>query len=213
MIGRGLRLSGEDRHFFIAGRLAELRRRLGDAFRPRRLLDFGCGIGDTSRALLAAFPDAEVLGVDTAEGALRHAADTHRDARLRFQPLATLSGEGGFDLCYVNGVFHHIVPEERAGAVRLIRDALAPAGRLALFENNPWNPGTRLVMSRVPFDDDAIMLSPPETRRMLEAEGFRCEGSRSLFYFPRPLAFLRFLEPALSKLPLGAQYLVLGRRA
>lgn len=212
MIGRGLRLSGEDRHFFIAGRLAELKRSLGSSFRPRRILDFGCGIGDTARALLGVFPEAEVLGVDTAEGALRHAAGTHRDPRLRFRPLAGLSDEGVFDLCYVNGVFHHIRPEARGGAVRSIRAALSPAGILALFENNPWNLGTRLVMSRVPFDSDAILLSVAEGRRMLEAEGFRCEGSRSLFYFPRALAPLRFLEPALARLPLGAQYLVLGRR-
>jgi hypothetical protein len=44
---------------------------------------------------------------------------------------------------------------------------VAAAGMLALFENNPWNPGARMVMARIPFDRDAVTLSPIEARRML----------------------------------------------
>jgi SAM-dependent methyltransferase len=212
MLGRGIRLSGEDRHFFVAGRLAELKRRLDRAAAPRRILDFGCGIGDTSRALLQLFGEVEVVGVDTAERALAHAVATHRDPRLRFEALDAFSARGEFDLCYVNGVFHHIRPAERPGAIQRIRDALTPGGHLALFENNPWNPGARMVMRRIPFDRDAQMLSIPESRSLLEAAGFQRLQTRTLFYFPRALAFLRRLEPVLAALPLGAQYLVLGQR-
>ena len=38
--------------------------------------------------------------------------------------------------------------------------ALLTGGVLALFENNPWNPGTRLVMKRIPFDRNAQTISP-----------------------------------------------------
>ena len=48
-----------------------------------------------------------------------------------------------------------------------------PAGYFALFENNPWNPGARLVMRRIPFDRDAIMLSPRHAARMLILSGRR----------------------------------------
>jgi hypothetical protein len=93
-----------------------------------------------------------------------------------------------------------------------LRDVLAPAGWLALFENNPWNPGARMVMRRIPFDRAAVPLSPPETRRLLETAGLRVHGTRSLFYFPRPLAALRPLERYLARVPLGAQYWVLASR-
>jgi SAM-dependent methyltransferase len=211
MLGEGLRLSGEGRLFFVQGRIRDLVQQLGSA-RPRRILDFGCGIGDTSAALAEALPGAEVLGVDNAERALAHAASHHADPRIRFEPLDAFRADASFDLCYVNGVFHHIRPEARAEALGRIRDALVPGGRLALFENNPWNPGTRLVMSRIPFDRDAVPLSAREARRLLETAGFRCARARFLFYFPRPLAFLRFLEPALVHIPLGAQYCVLAER-
>jgi hypothetical protein len=79
------------------------------------------------------------------------------------------------------------------------------------MENNPWNPGARLVMARIPFDKDAEPLSPVEARRLLRSGGFaRCSSLRTLFYFPRPLAFLRPVEPLLALLPLGAQYYILG---
>jgi hypothetical protein len=68
-------------------------------------------------------------------------------------------------------------------------------------------------MSRVSFDKDAITITPPEARAMLKAGGFEIMDTSSRFYFPRALAMLRGLEPALARLPLGGQYLVWCRRA
>jgi len=83
---------------------------------------------------------------------------------------------------------------------------------MALVENNPWNPGTRAVMARVSCDRDAVPVSPFAARQLLVSTGFHVALSRSLFFFPRFLGGLRFLEPVLAPLPLGAQYAVLARR-
>ena len=82
---------------------------------------------------------------------------------------------------------------------------------MAFWENNPWNPGTRYVMSRIPFDRDAITLTPPEARRMLQAGGFDILRTDFLFIFPRVFSWFRGVEPFLVQLPLGAQYQVLCR--
>jgi hypothetical protein len=87
-----------------------------------------------------------------------------------------------------------------------------PGGVFALWENNPWNPGTRYIMSRVPFDKDAITMTPPETRRLLRATGFEIVRTDFLFVFPHLLRVLRPLERLLARLPLGGQYLVLARK-
>ena len=211
MLQRGIRLSGENQDFFIAGRLHHLTRALPPACRPRRVLDFGCGTGNTTPFLTEAFPEARVVGVDTAENALAWGAARYGSPRVSFCRLADLAHQEVFDLCYTNGVFHHIEPAGRRKALRLILDALRPGGVFALFENNPWNPGARLVMSRIPFDRDAKPLSPREATRLLRDAGFaRCAPVRSLFYFPKPLALLRSAEPCLAHLPLGAQYCVLA---
>jgi SAM-dependent methyltransferase len=213
MLAQGLALSGESKPFFIAGRVRELTVRLPSGFRPRRVLDFGCGTGDTVRALHEAFPEADVVGVDTARNALDYARRQATSGRGSFIELSDLAAQAPFDLCYVNGVFHHIAPVQRPEAMRLIRRVLRPGGRLALFENNPWNPGTRLVMAQIPFDRDAEPLSALVARRLMRDAGFHVDDTRFLFYFPRALARLRFAEPWLGRLPLGAQYLVSAWRA
>lgn len=212
-LNQGLRLSGEDKGYFLRGRLADLRARLPADFSPRAILDFGCGLGETSALFAELFPGAAVHGVDTAESAIAYAREHFGSPRVSFGALSSIGEAPRFDLAYCNGVFHHIAPAERAGAAAMVARALQPDGRFALFENNPFNPGTRLVMSRIPFDRDAVLLTPGEARRLLEGAGLRSPSpARFLFYFPRPLAALRFLEPALVRLPLGGQYWVMGER-
>jgi hypothetical protein len=89
---------------------------------------------------------------------------------------------------------------------------LRPGGFFALWENNPWNPGTRWIMRRIPFDRDAIPLPPPEARRLVSSAGFAVLGTRYCFYFPRALRALRPLERLGHGVPLGAQYCVLARK-
>jgi hypothetical protein len=86
---------------------------------------------------------------------------------------------------------------------------LRPGGFFAFWENNPWNPGTRWIMSRTPIDRDAITISPREARKLLHSADFRVLSVDSLFYFPRSLGWFRPLEKVLTRLPLGGQYLVL----
>src|SRR5258708_22446714 len=122
MLSRGIRLGGENGDFYIHGRVNELRKRLSAASSVRRILDFGCGTGNTCAVLASVFPDAEVHGVDSSANALEFAAAHHAAARVSFGPPEALASCESFDLCYVNGVFHHIPPEERTEVVRTIRD-------------------------------------------------------------------------------------------
>jgi len=213
MLAKGIRLSGEGKAFFIEGRVRDLVSRLDAGPPPRRILDFGCGTGETTRYLAEVFRESDVVGVDSAAGALQSAMRRGAGPRVRFLPADRLAKLEPFDLCYANGVFHHIEPEQRPDVVRRIHDALRRGGHFALFENNPWSPAARAVMRRIPFDRDAAMLSAPAARRLLAGEGFEPRGrARFLFYFPRFLAVLRGVEPWLAGLPLGAQYHVLATR-
>ena len=70
----------------------------------------------------------------------------------------------------------------------------------------------RYVMSRIPFDRDAITLTPPHARGLLANGGFTILRTDFLFIFPRVLAWFRAIEPLFAGLPFGAQYLVLARK-
>ena len=87
-----------------------------------------------------------------------------------------------------------------------------PKGLFSFWENNPRNPGTRYVMSRIHFNRDAIALSCIEAHRMVKVGGFEALRCNFLFYFPRSLRFFRWAEFLLTHLPLGAQYQILRSR-
>jgi len=213
MLNQGLKLSGESKEFFMIGRLELMKKHLPKGFSPKRILDFGCGIGDTTEELARMYPEAEVVGIDTAEDALRFATENKSSDRISYETVDSFSTSDAFDLAYTNGVFHHIPLHLRDTSAKTVSRALKAGGYFAYFENNPWNPGTKMVMSRIAFDRDAITLSYLESKRLLSQNGFSdVNTSRFAFYFPNALKFLRPLEPALETLPLGAQYLVLAKK-
>ncbi|MGQ0539745.1 MAG: methyltransferase [Gemmatimonadaceae bacterium] len=210
---RGIAVSGEEKEYFAKGRVAQTRivlEALG--VEPRSVLDFGCGTGSTAPVILETWPRCSLVGIDTSAESIREARETHSTGRVRFELIDDYTPACEHDLVYCNGVFHHIPPAERAAALDYIRRSLTPGGVLAFCENNPWNPGARLVMHRIPFDRDAIPLSPREARRLLRAAAFEILRTDGLFVFPRPLAWFRRLEPALVRFPIGAQYIVFCRK-
>ena len=128
---------------------------------------------------------------------------TYRSADAQFLLFNQYQPRERIDLVYCNGVFHHIPLSGRAAVIDYIHRLLRPGGLFALWENNPWNPGARYVMSRIPFDRDAITLTPPEARGLLRGGGFQILRTDFLFIFPRMLSWLRAVEPSLSQLPFG----------
>lgn len=214
-LNRGISLSGETKDFFALGRLAWLVRRLESigAAAPRTILDYGCGGGDTTALLAQRWPRARVVGVDTSDSLIAVATHGPCADRCEFHRLDGVPEDLRFDLAYCNGVFHHVPVAERPAALAWIRSRLAPGGTFALWENNSWSLGARWVMSRIPFDRDAVMLSPAGAVRMLARAGFETLSRDFAFVFPKFLGWARPLERAVCKLPLGAQYQVLCRRS
>ena len=213
-LNRGISLSGEGKDYFAQGRLALLARRLesGGAFPPEAILDYGCGGGDTTVLLSKTWPRARIVGVDASPALISVASRSKGAARCEFHMLNAVPATPRFDLVYCNGVFHHIPVAERAAALAWICSRLNPGGMLALWENNSWNLGARWVMSRIPFDRDAVMLSPASASRMLHRAGFTLSSIDFAFIFPKFLRWARPMERWVCKLPLGAQYQILCRR-
>lgn len=107
---------------------------------PLRILDAGCGTGESTSYLLHLNPDAEVTAIDLSAGALKVADERLRrsvpDAMGRVQLVhksifdaAELDGE--FDHINCVGVVHHTPDPLRA--VRALADKLAPGGILHIF--------------------------------------------------------------------------------
>jgi predicted TPR repeat methyltransferase len=211
VLAQGLALSGENSSFYLQRRAAWLRDCLNELnVRPDSCLDFGCGCGDSAPELLTTLGLSTLTGVDASASQIKVARARHAALKASFWNVDEFAPAGTFDLAYTNGVFHHIETKERVRWVQYINACLKPGAYFALWENNPWNPGTRYVMSRIPFDRTAIPLPFPEARSVVKDCGFRIIHTTFLFLFPRVLALFRRLEPLVARLPLGGQYQILS---
>jgi SAM-dependent methyltransferase len=205
--------SGESREYFSGGRVAWLKRCLEERKQPvNSLLDFGCGDGATTPLLVQALNAKSAAGVDVSAKSLEIARKRHANEKIRYETIGEFQSPGQMDLAYCNGVFHHILPAQRAAALAIVHQALCKGGIFSFWENNPWSLATRYVMSRCAFDRDAILLSPPEARALLRDGGFEILRTDFRFIFPRALRAFRKIEDWVYRAPLGTQYQILCRR-
>jgi SAM-dependent methyltransferase len=213
-LARGIAVSGEDKTYFAKGRIRWLSRCLKQlGFAPRSVLDFGCGTGTATPFFLDILGAESVVGVDISAESLEVARQTHHGLPAEYRLISDYTPRESIDLAFCNGVFHHVPPEMRVETARYVAACLRPGGLFALWENNPWNPGTRYVMSRIPFDRDAIPLIAREARSVTRAAGLDPLRTDYYFIFPHFARLFRGLEPCLTKLPLGAQYQVLAQKS
>jgi SAM-dependent methyltransferase len=203
--------AGREHEFYVeakARRLLELaRRRLGD--RPLRLIDVGCGVGLTDRHLLPHV--ASLAGVDVSPGMIARAREANADAEYEVYDGARLPfDDAAFDVSFAVCVLHHVDPPDRRPLVEEMARVTRPDGLVAVFEHNPLNPLTRRVVRNCAFDEDVVLIGEAELVRLFRAGGVHVTDREYLLFFPwRADA----LERRLTRLPLGAQYVVSGRPA
>ena len=212
-LSNALAPSGENREYFAEGRVRWLKSRLSTlGENPKTVLDFGCGDGSTTPLLQRELNAESCTGVDVSRKSLELATQHFATNQIHYKLIEDLRNEAQFDLAYCNGVFHHIPTAARVEAAVLIRNLLKPGGLFSFWENNAWSPATHYVMSRCPFDKEAIPVSPIQARTLLKQAGFEILRTDFRFIFPRALRGLRRIEGVVYKLPLGAQYQVLCRK-
>jgi len=177
-----------------------------------RVLDYGCGTGLLTRYLHDLRPHWTYSGADPSAGMV--------DAARATAPYAHFSvlgaeqapfGGRGFDLILMSGVCHHVPWGDWERTFAQVRSALAPRGALLMFEHNPFNPLTQIVVRSTPIDRDAQMRTAAFVTKALERFGFQVEAPRYLHFFPPRLRALQRLERRLAWLPLGSQYLLEAR--
>lgn len=200
-----LTASGESLEYFAEYKLACLKRAGAPLGAP--LLDYGCGIGNVTSVLGRAFTD--VHGYDPSSESLRVVQE--RMPGSTFYSDSERMPDAHFETAVLSGVLHHVPRAERIPTMQTVRKKLRPSGRVFVFEHNPLNPVTLRAVATCPFDDDADLLFPWQAKRLLRDAGFSDVRVQFIVFFPRPLAFLRRLEPKLGWLPGGAQMLVSGR--
>lgn len=214
-IERSIAFSGADHELFTRAKVRELlaiaERRVGD---PSRLafLDVGCGPGETDRLLAGRV--GRLSGVDTSQAMVEaaRAANPWAEYSLSEPGDALPYGSASVDLAFLICVLHHVAPSLRGRLLAETARVVRPGGAVVVFEHNPLNPLTRKAVAGCEFDADAILLRRGESERLLAGAGLVEPESAYIVFFPRESARLQRVERRLGRLPLGAQYVVSGRR-
>lgn len=213
-VDRAISFAGQDVEFF-AQRKAELlqraaRRFVGD---PSELsiLDVGCGIGLVDGYLTDAF--RSVAGTDVSAAELEVARADHPEVSYTAStPERVAHASNVFDVVFAACVLHHLGEGDHAGFVAELARVVRPGGLVVVFEHNPLNPLTRLVVSRVTFDAGVRLLRSGSVVSLFESAGLERVRSVYTTFLPLRGRLAQRIEQRLAPLPLGAQYAVLGRK-
>lgn len=208
--------SGQEQEFFIqrkADLIVQIAESEGIDIHRSSLLDVGCGIGLLEQRIAGSWQ--EITGVDIAPSAIEHAAKKASDncRFLHYDGKVLPFSDDAFDVTVAVCVMHHVAPSDWQRFLGEMARVTRADGLVMIFEHNPLNPATRLVVSRCPYDEDAVLLSARILKRLFRAAGLKKMRRRYVIFFPWESRFFTAVEGKLGWLPLGAQYVVLGKPA
>lgn len=100
--------------------------------KPQKILDIGCGPGNSSKVLAQRYPDADILGIDNSPSMIETAREQHPDIRFMHcdvsKDLHVLGGD--FDIVFSNACIQWI-PDHNALLQSMI-GLLKPGGVIAI---------------------------------------------------------------------------------
>jgi len=97
---------------------------------PRRVYDLGCGAGNVTAALVARWPRAKIIGVDTSAAMLVQAAKVLPQVQWVHHSLADWQADAPADVIYSNAALHWL-PNHQQLFPALV-GAVSPGGVLAV---------------------------------------------------------------------------------
>jgi ubiquinone/menaquinone biosynthesis C-methylase UbiE len=202
-------ITGEGPEYFSEYKVADTQRIcVAEGLAPKRVLDFGAGIGNSTPYLHGCFPGAEILAADVSQKSLE-ILDRRFPTMAR---CALIEGgripaeDGSVDLAFTACVFHHIEAGEHLHWLKELRRVVRQGGLFVLFEHNPYNPLTVRAVNTCLFDEKAVLIKAGEMAHRLREAGWSEVTQRYRIFFPAALAAARPLERWMTWLPLGGQY-------
>ena len=213
-----LKIGGESHAYFIEFKafwIKEFLNKLGVSSKIN-ILDIGCGLGGLNGYIRKHIPDAVYYGIDISSKSVQKAYRQNKDTGLSY--YSSYDGtnvpfkKDSFHAVILAGVLHHIQPEAISNILREIYKVLRTDGFLFIFEHNKYNPVVQYIIKKCIIDKNAKLLTLETVKKNLLKSNFELIKGDYIIFFPRFLKKVRFLEKWLSWLPLGAQYVIAGRK-
>jgi trans-aconitate 2-methyltransferase len=129
---------------------------------PRRIVDLGCGPGNSTEMVAQRFPEAEVTGVDSSPDMLVQARQDHPEWRWIEADIAAWSSDGAYDLIFSNAALQWVPDHEKVFPA--LFDALPPGGVLAVQMPRNFAAPTHALLRETAADPRWSAHMPDESR-------------------------------------------------
>lgn len=137
---------------------------------PRRIVDLGCGPGNSTEVLRDRWPAAEITGVDSSPDMLEAARRQHPSIRFVAGDIAAWEADGQYDIVFSNAALQWVGDHDRLFP-RLL-DLVAAQGVLAVQMPRNHDFQTHALMRQVaaegPWRDRLVGARPPSPVRSPE---------------------------------------------
>ena len=214
-VGASVSFSGKDVDYFAKRKANQLldvvARHQGD---PKGLsaVDIGCGVGVTDAHLVGKF--GGLSGIDVAPDAVKEAAVRNPTVSYGSYDGQTLPyDDDSFDVAFTICVLHHVDRLDRRAFSAEMARVVRPGGLAVIFEHNPYNPLTRVAVSRCEFDKGVKLLNRREATDLLIGAGLELVERRYMLFVPIDGPLATRVDRTLRRVPLGAQHYAVGRKA
>ena len=202
--------SSYDCSYFIKYKIDIIRKELKNE--PENILDFGCGIGESSEYISQLFPTSNITAIDNSELSIE-------EVKKRNIPNCTCIAsdilkngiQKKYDLIFASCVFHHIEPSDRKNTIEVLYNSLNKNGRIYIFEHNPYNPFINFVVKTSVIDKGITMINPFKLQKLIKSlkyDDMNIKPAKFTLFIPR-FNFLKILFPVekyLDRIPLGGQF-------
>lgn len=186
---------------------------IGVNSKKNKLLDYGCGAGHFIKLLNKSGYKGIIKGCDISGGMIKEAKKTCnflKKGDLYHVDQAYKWAKNEFNNVVLCCVLHHVKKENISLILKKTKSLLKTNGSLHIFEHNPFNPLTQYIVRTTKIDKNAELVSMRSLKKMLYKTGFKNIQHSFILVFP-PIfrcAITKKIEKKLSKLPIGAQYMI-----
>ena len=147
---------------------------------PSRIVDLGCGPGNSTEPLRARWPDAAIFGVDSSPEMIAAARKAYPDGMWEVGDAASWKAEQPFDLVFANAMLHWL--PDQASVCRHWMEQVAPGGALAVQQPAHYDGAMRREILEVSQD------SAWKDRMQAARRAITCEAPPFYYDVLKPLA-------------------------
>ncbi|KAK7883430.1 hypothetical protein LTR67_011252 [Exophiala xenobiotica] len=140
---------------------------------PKRIIDLGCGPGNSTAVLVKQFPEAHITGIDSSQDMIARARKTVPSIDFQLADLSTFRDTESADLLFSNAVYQWIPFDDRIPIFTELISTQKPGGVFAFQVpdnfDEPSHVAMRALAEEGPWAKTLKGLKDPPTRRPFQS--------------------------------------------